>query len=62
MVREEEAIALAAKVAMMLAAEGKNPVIVRGREPWLVRGAVMMLDAYGIGGCDTTEDGDAASR
>ena len=57
MVREADAAALVADVALALAARGHDPVVTVGNSVRLVRLAVLMADAFGVG-TETTEESD----
>jgi hypothetical protein len=58
LVREEDAAAFVVRVAVMLTLEGKNPVITAENERWLHRLGGLMLDRFGIGTRETTEEND----
>jgi hypothetical protein len=62
LVREEDAAAFVVDVAVMLKLSGRDPVITAENERWLHRLGALMLDRFGIGARDTTEDNDADSR
>jgi hypothetical protein len=57
-VREEDAVAFVADVEMLLASQGKFPVVARGREVWVMRLGALLLAELGIGGGETTEETD----
>jgi hypothetical protein len=42
----------------MLKLSGRDPVITAANERWLHRLGALMLDRFGIGARDTTEDND----
>jgi hypothetical protein len=58
LVREEDAAAFVVDVAVMLKLSGRDPVITAENERWLHRLAALMLDRFGIGARETTEDND----
>jgi hypothetical protein len=58
LVREEDAAAFVVDVAVMLKLSGRDPVITAANERWLHRLGALMLDRFGIGARDTTEDND----
>jgi hypothetical protein len=58
LVREEDACALVADVAQALARRGYSPVITDANSVRLVRLGALMLDGFGIGGRETTEEND----
>jgi hypothetical protein len=58
LVREEDAAAFVVDVAVMLKLSGRDPVITAENERWLHRLAALMLDRFGIGTRDTTEEND----
>lgn len=58
MVREEVAKVFVVDAHQLLAVKGHNPRITPENEAWLTRYAVLMLDAFGIGGGCETEEGD----
>jgi len=58
LVREADAAALVADAAMALARRGHAPVVTHANGPALVRLAALMLDGFGIGGRETTEEND----
>lgn len=59
MVREEDAKVFVVDAHQLLAVRGHDPVITPANEARLTRYAVLMLDAFGLGGGrETTEETD----
>jgi hypothetical protein len=58
LVREEDAARFVVDAAVMLKLQGYEPVITAENERWLHRLGGLMLDRFGIGARDTTEDND----
>jgi hypothetical protein len=58
LITEADAAALVADAAVALALRGHAPVITAANGPRLVRLGALMLDGFGLGARETTEEND----